>query len=58
MHLQYYFFAIKEYCLVIYDEIVNRSISTSVEAKIQQAASKKNEAEAQETQALLAAEPD
>ena len=35
LHVQYYSFAIKEYCLVVYDEIVNRSISTTVEAKLQ-----------------------
>ena len=31
LHLQYYFFAIKEYVLVTYDEIVNKSISILVE---------------------------
>ena len=31
LHLQYYFFAIKEYCLVTYDELVNKSISALVE---------------------------
>lgn len=31
LHLQYYFFAIKEYTLVMYDEIVNRTTSTNVQ---------------------------
>ena len=36
LHMQYYFFAIKEYFLVMYDEIVNRSISNSVDEKLSQ----------------------
>lgn len=33
-HLPYYFFAVKEYALVIYDEYMNRSLSTHLEIKL------------------------
>ena len=33
-HLPYYFFSVKEYILVIIDEIVNRSLSTRIEQKL------------------------
>lgn len=33
-HIPYFFFAVKEYALVIYDEIANRSLSTHLAAKL------------------------
>lgn len=33
-HIPYYFFSSKEFVLVIYDEIYNRSMSTKLEAKL------------------------
>ena len=33
-HLPYYFFAVKEYALVLYDEYMNRSLSTHLEIKL------------------------
>ena len=33
-HLPYIFFTLKEYALVMYDEIANRSLSTRLEAKL------------------------
>ena len=34
MHIPFYFFTTKEYVLVLYDEVVNRSLSTHLEAKL------------------------
>ena len=33
-HIPYFFFSIKEYTLVIFDEIANKSLSTHLEAKL------------------------
>ena len=33
-HLPYYFFAVKEYALVIFDEYMNKSLSTHLEIKL------------------------
>ena len=33
-HLPYYFFAVKEYALVIFDELMNKSLSTHLEIKL------------------------
>ena len=33
-HLPYYFFAVKEYALVIFDEMMNKSLSTHLEIKL------------------------
>ena len=33
-HIPYYFFLVKEYLLVIYDEIGSRAMSTRLEAKL------------------------
>ena len=33
-HIPYFFFSIKEYALVLYDEIANKSLSTHLEAKL------------------------
>ena len=33
-HLPFYFFAVKEYALVIFDEWMNRSLSTHLEIKL------------------------
>jgi len=33
-HIPYFTFAVKEYVLVMFDEIVNRSLSTHLEAKL------------------------
>ena len=35
-HLPYIFFTLKEYTLVMYDEIYNRSLSSELEAKLQE----------------------
>ena len=34
LHLPYYFFTVKEYILVMIDEVLNRSMSTSLEEKL------------------------
>ena len=34
LHLPYFFFSIKEYALVIIDELINRSLSTHLEQKM------------------------
>ena len=45
-HIPYFFFSIKEYSLVIFDEIVNRSLSTHLEAKLSDFYKEKEEAKA------------
>ena len=50
-HIPYFFFAVKEYALVIYDEIANRSLSTHLAAKLAEfykEKESKKEAEAKE----------
>eukprot|EP00354_Favella_ehrenbergii_P011205 CAMPEP_0170451732 /NCGR_PEP_ID=MMETSP0123-20130129/874_1 /TAXON_ID=182087 /ORGANISM="Favella ehrenbergii, Strain Fehren 1" /LENGTH=330 /DNA_ID=CAMNT_0010713519 /DNA_START=158 /DNA_END=1150 /DNA_ORIENTATION=- len=37
-HIPYYFYMEKEFCLVLYDEVYNRSMSTRLEQKLQSAA--------------------
>ena len=39
-HLPYIFFTLKEYALVVYDELANRSLSTRLEAKLAEFMSK------------------
>ena len=34
LHIPYFFFSIKEYTLVVFDEIFNRSLSTHLEHKL------------------------
>ena len=43
-HIPYYSFAIREYVLVIYDELNNRSLSTHLESKLEEFYKNKNQA--------------
>jgi amino acid permease len=45
-HIPYFFFSSKEMCLVIYDEIQNRSMSTRMEAKLAEFQQREREKEA------------
>lgn len=58
-HLPYFFFSIKEYTLVVLDEVLNRSLSTNLELKLadfyKQRQEKKNE---QDEQPSVPAAPD
>ena len=47
LHIPYYFFTIKEYTLVIFDECVNRSMSQHLEMKLAESVDKKDEEEEQ-----------
>ena len=35
LHIPYFFFSVKEYALVMYDEFFNRSLSTHLEEKLE-----------------------
>ena len=50
-HIPYYFFTVKEYTLVIFDELFNRSMSTHLEQKLADSLDKKDEVEEEEKEA-------
>ena len=43
IHIPYYFFTMKEYTLVLYDEIANRALSTHLELKLAEHMKKKEQ---------------
>ena len=43
LHIPYFFFSIKEYVLVLFDEIMNRSMSQHLEQKLSEMLKKKND---------------
>ena len=51
-HIPYFFFSVKEYFLVVYDEISNRSLSTHLEQRLA-GFLKMNEEKEEEQESLL-----
>ena len=43
LHIPYFFFSVKEYVLVLYDEVMNRSMSQHLEQKLAELMKKKND---------------
>ena len=52
LHIPYFFFSVKEYVLVLFDEVMNRSMSQHLEQKLAEMINKKNDGDDEDTRPL------